>query len=348
MTIKDLARLSGYSLGTVSRVLNNQPNVSDKARETIMAIVKEAGFELNSNAKNLKQQRSNSIVVIVKGRANELFAQLVEQIQARVAGTDYPLIVHYIDEDENEVHCALQLCREKKPVGILFLGGTSQNFLADFGEIQVPAVLVTNTAAHLGFANLSSVSTDDAAAACSALSYLMDQGHREIAVIGGDCQVSEISRLRYEGCAKALRQYPGMELCSYETTRFSLQGGYASMERVLNSCGHRVTAVFAMADVLALGAIRCIYDHDLRVPEDVSVIGFDGVPVGRFYTPKLTTVRQQTEQMATDCVKILLDTIDGAPSRHLTIPYDLTVYESVKRLNAEMKEDSKSCEAVES
>ena len=134
MTIKDLARLSGYSLGTVSRVLNNQPNVSDKARETIMAIVKEAGFELNSNAKNLKQQRSNSIVVIVKGRANELFAQLVEQIQTRVAGTDYPLIVHYIDEDENEVHCALQLCREKKPVGILFLGGTSENFLADFGE----------------------------------------------------------------------------------------------------------------------------------------------------------------------------------------------------------------------
>ena len=67
-----------------------------------------------------------------------------------------------------------------------------------------------------------------------------------------------------------------------------------------------------------------------------------------FYTPKLTTVRQQTEQMATDCVKILLDTIDGAPSRHLTIPYDLTIYESVKRLNAEMKEDSKSCEAVES
>ena len=81
MTIKDLARLSGYSLGTVSRVLNNQPNVSDKARETIMAIVKEAGFEPNNNAKNLKQQRSNSIVVIVKGRANELFAHVDDRIK---------------------------------------------------------------------------------------------------------------------------------------------------------------------------------------------------------------------------------------------------------------------------
>lgn len=332
MTIKDLARRSGYSLGTVSRVLNNQPNVSEKARETIMAIVKEAGFELNSNAKNLKQQRSNSIVVIVKGRANELFAQLVEQIQARVAETDYPLILHYIDEDENEVHCALQLCREKKPVGILFLGGTSENFLADFGEIQVPAVLVTNTAASLGFANLSSVSTDDVAAARSAISYLMDQGHREIAVIGGDCQVSEISRLRYEGAVQALEQRHRRALCSYETTRFSLQGGYASMERVLDTCGTQVTAVFAMADVLAIGAIRCICDHGLRVPEDISVVGFDGLPVGQFYMPKLTTVRQQTDEMASACVRILLDAIDGAPSRHLTVPYVLTIYESVKQV----------------
>ena len=335
MTIKDLARQSGYSLGTVSRVLNNQPNVSDKARETIMAIVKEAGFELNSNAKNLKQQRSNSIVVIVKGRANELFAQLVEQIQICMAKTPYPLLLHYIDEDENEVHCALQLCREKKPMGILFLGGTSENFQADFGDIQVPAVLVTNTAAHLGFPNLSSVSTDDVAAADSAVSYLMEQGHREIAVIGGDCTVSEISHLRYEGCIRAIRRDSETALRSYETTRFSLQGGYASMERVLEACGGRLTAVFAMADVLALGAIRCIYDHGLRVPEDISVVGFDGVPVGRFYTPKLTTIRQQTEQMAVDCVKILLDAIDGAPAKHLTIPYALSVYESVKKLNDE-------------
>lgn len=81
MTIKDLVRLSGYSLGTVSRVLNNQPNVSERARSTILAIAAEHGFELNTSAQSLKQQKSNAVLVVVKGRNNEMFATMVEQLQ---------------------------------------------------------------------------------------------------------------------------------------------------------------------------------------------------------------------------------------------------------------------------
>ena len=103
MTIKDLARLSGYSLGTVSRVLNNQPNVSDKARAAILAIAEESGFELNESAQLLKQQRSNTILVVVKGSSNELFGNLLEAIQAKISRTAYPLIVDYVDEDANIV-----------------------------------------------------------------------------------------------------------------------------------------------------------------------------------------------------------------------------------------------------
>ena len=103
MTIKDLARLSGYSLGTVSRVLNNQPNVSDKARAAILAIAEESGFELNESAQLLKQQRSNAVLIIVKGTANEMFASMVEQLQSLFSRTTHPLIVDFIDEDENEI-----------------------------------------------------------------------------------------------------------------------------------------------------------------------------------------------------------------------------------------------------
>ncbi|MEA4964742.1 MAG: LacI family DNA-binding transcriptional regulator [Oscillospiraceae bacterium] len=334
MTIKDLARLSGYSLGTVSRVLNNQPNVSQKARDAIMAIVDEKGFELNTNAKNLKQQKSASILVIVKGRANELFSQLVEQIQSLVAGTEHPLLLDYIDEDENEVRRALQLCREKKPEGILFLGGISRNFREEFGAIPLPAVLVTNAAESLGFPNLSSVTTDDAAAACCAVQYLMDQGHREIVILGGDCEKSEISHLRYEGCVRAFRERGNSELCIYENTRFSFRDGYESMGRVLDTCAARVTAVFAMADVIAIGAIRCICDHGLRVPEDISIIGFDGLPVGQYYMPKLATIGQQTDEMARECIRILLDAIGGAPSQHQTVPFTRMPGESIRKLHA--------------
>ena len=165
MTIKDLSAQTGYSVGTISRVLNNQPNVSQKARDTILRAAAECGFQLNANAKQLKQQHGNSILVVVKGSSNELFSSLVEALQARIATTNYPLIVDYMDEAENEVRRALQLCLEKKPRGVLFLGGNRENFLADFDKIRMPCVLVTNDASSLPFTNLSSVSLDNTVAA---------------------------------------------------------------------------------------------------------------------------------------------------------------------------------------
>ena len=332
MTIKDLARLSGYSLGTVSRVLNNHPNVSEKARETIMTIVNEVGFELNTNAKNLKQQRNKLVIAIVKGRANEMFAQLVEEIQRLIAKTEYPLLLHYIDEGENEVRAARKLCREKKPMGFLFLGGESENFAADFDGISVPSVLATNSAAEWGFSNLSSVTTDDADAARCAVNHLIAQGHRNISAIGGDCEESEISRLRHHGCMQAFEQNPEAMFCGYEATRFSFRGGYEAMERLLAGAKWNSTALFTMADVLAIGAIRCLRDHGFRVPEDVSVIGFDGLEIGRYYDPKLTTIRQQTEEIASECVNILLAAMHGGAASHQVVSYELMNFESVKKL----------------
>ena len=99
LTIKDLAKLSGYSLGTVSRVLNNQPNVSEQARKTILALVEEHGFERNASAQLLKQQRTKSVLIVVKGTSNEMFAAMVEKLQSLFADTDHPVIADFIDED---------------------------------------------------------------------------------------------------------------------------------------------------------------------------------------------------------------------------------------------------------
>ena len=154
MTIKDLAKKTGYGVATVSRVLNNHPNVSEKARAVIMKAVEESGFELNDNAKQLKQQHSNSILMVVKGTSNEMFGSLVEYIQSEIAKTEYPLLVDYIDEDDNEVLRAVRLCREKKPLGILILGGNMEHFKSDFEKIEVPCVLVSSDASELPFKNL--------------------------------------------------------------------------------------------------------------------------------------------------------------------------------------------------
>lgn len=331
MTIKDLAAITGYAVGTVSRALNDHPNVSDKARKTILKAAKEYGFQLNENAKQLKQSSSNNILVIVKGTGNELFAEMLEYIQNLIAKTHYQLVVDYNDEDDNEVIRAVQLCREKKPRGLLFLGGNSTNFARDFGKIDIPAVLVTNDASSLHFDNLSSVCTDDTAAAQCAVETLVRLGHRRIAVIGGDRKTSDTSCLRFEGCMRAFQIHgiPFDPDRDYQGVRYSYQDGYNAIHALLQA-GSEFTAVFACADVMAIGAIRALREVGKRVPEDVSVMGVDGLPLCSFLTPQLSGIRQSIQGMALRSVEILLDAIeDGISARHETIPFEVLRRESI-------------------
>lgn len=334
MTIKDISAQTGYSVGTISRVLNNQPNVSEKARKVILEAARATGFQLNTNAKQLKQQHSNSILVLVKGNSNQLFGELVEALQQRMSDAAQPLTVDYLDEDRNEVRRALQLCLEKKPRGILFLGGNRQNFLADFDKIGVPCLLVTADAAGMPFENLSSVSSDDRSASRMAMDALISQGHRRFAIIGGDREVSDTTKLRYEGCLEAFAAHgivfdPQLD---YENARFSYEGGYQAACNLLDR-GRDFTALFAMSDVMAIGAIRALNDRGIHVPEHVSVMGFDGLQVGEFIQPRLSTVCQDPQELAKRSVDILLENIKGSLSpRYETVPVQIQLRESTKNV----------------
>ena len=333
MTIKDLSAQTGYSVGTVSRVLNNQPNVSEKAKKAILEAAEASGFQLNANAKQLKQSHSNAVLVVVKGTSNELFSGMVETIQACMAETAYQLMVDYIDENSNEVLRALQLCRERKPLGILFLGGNREHFRENFERIEVPCVLLTNNADGLGFENLSSVSSDDVLAGKTAIEELVAQGHRKIAVIGGDLEASDISRLRYQGCLEAFESHgiafdPEQD---YESIRYSFEEGCRAAKRLLDK-NKQFTAIFAASDVMAIGAIRALRDAGLRVPEDVSVMGFDGLEIGRYTVPTLSTIRQNGASMARRSVELLLENIkDGRLPRYETVPFDVKLRESIRK-----------------
>ena len=330
MTIKDLSAQTGYSVGTISRVLNNQPNVSDKARQTILRAAQESGFQLNVNAKQLKQRQTNSILVVAKGQTNELFSRLVEIIQARTAGLPYSLVVDYVDETGNEVQRAIQLCREKKPMGVLFLGGNRENFLEAFQAITQPAVLVTSTAQGLPFENLSSVCSDDTAAARTAIETLISLGHRKIAIIGSYLALSDVTQLRYKGCLDAFQAHgiPFDTQEDYEAAYFSYAEGYKAAQKLL-ARGRDFTALFAMSDVMAIGAMRALKDAGLRVPEDVAVMGLDGLKIGEYTVPRLATVAQDVEELAQQSLHILRGCIEqNAPARHVLVPVTLQPKES--------------------
>lgn len=306
MTIKDIARLSGVGVTTVSRVLNDHPDVSEETRRRVLAVVAEQGFQPNTNARHLKQQTSASIAIIVKGTMNMLFAELMERCQQLLQDAGQNAAVYYLDEDANEVVYAVQLCRERKPLGILFLGGDLEFFQAEFGHITVPCVLLTNSARELDFPNLSSLTTDDEEAAYRVVRYLADQGHRDIGLLGGNWSCTQISYRRVLGCQRAFDELSlPFDARRCEPCRYSFSDAYDTTKRLLGRCPE-LTALFCVSDVMALGAIRAIHDLGRRVPRDISVVGYDGIPLSRFSVPRLTTVRQDTQQLARQGVDLLL------------------------------------------
>ncbi len=322
-------------MATVSRVLNDHPDVSEETRRKVMAVVEEQGFQPNTNAKHLKQQASSSIAVLVKGTMNMLFADLVERIQSLLRDAGQDAAVYYLDEDANEVAYALQLNRERRPRGIIFLGGDLELFKAGFAPITVPCVLLTNTARDLGFANLSSFTTDDSAAAEQVIQHLAGQGHRHIGFLGGNWSCAQISYRRLAGCLDACRRLglPFDVDRQCEPCRYSMPDAYAATRRLLARQPH-LTAIFALSDVMALGAIRALRDMGKRVPEDISVVGYDGIVIGQYSLPRLTTVQQDTQRLAERGVEILLRGIvlgSGRPVHEL-IPFQLIQGESVAQI----------------
>lgn len=334
MTIKDIARLSGYSIGTVSRALNNHPDVSAKTRESVLRVVEEQGFHPNSNAKHLKQQNGTGIAVIVKGTMNMLFAELVEKMQSLLNNANWDTSVFYIDEDENEVTYADRVCRERKPMGIIFLGGDVNLFREGFSAISIPCVLLTNTAEELNFGNLSSFTTDDEGAAEQVIELLVKKGHRNIAFLGGNIDCSQITYRRLIGCKSACEKlgvtFDIDRQC--EPCRYNLNSAYSATRRLLERYPE-ATVIFAVCDVVAMGAARALQDMGKRVPEDISVVGYDGIPMAEYFVPRLTTVRQDTSRLAELGVDALLcNIIRNSPPVHGLVPFELTEGESVMEI----------------
>ena len=320
MTIKDIARLSGCSVSTISRVINDRPDVRPETKEKVLQMMRESGFVPNTNARQLKIQQSRSLV----------FSDFLVQLQRAATLYGYSGIVSYLDENANEIDAAQKILREIKPKGMIFLGGSVANFQQGFANITVPSVLTTLVSDELDFPNLSMVGVDDRAAARTAVSHLIAQGHRKIAVLGGPT-TSYPSRMRRLGAQDAMED-AGLIFDDrlYGLSNYDFESAYHAMNSLLARRAE-FTALFAMSDVIAFGAIRALVSAGFRVPEDVSVIGFDGISMSRYCVPVMTTIVQPGEQIALQSIELLVRQIEhGAPAQKITLQPELQVGESVR------------------
>lgn len=328
-TIKDIARLSGVSVTTVSRVLNHRPDVNRETRERVERIMQDCHFVGNANARGLKQAESDVVAVILRGRLNPFLNALAEAILQRTVSSDFTYVTEFIDEKADEFQTALRLYHEKRVKGFIFVGSRIDGRARVMDGVDVPMVFATVSTAGTLLERASSVTIDDRAMSREAMGALLRSGHRRIAVFGGDRTGDDCHALRYQGVLDACRACGcTFDESRYVETRFSLKDAYDATRAFFALKGD-TTAVFCMADTVAMGVCRALHDIGRQVPEDVSVVGFDGTELGKYFVPRLTTVVQPVDEIAGQTVEVLTDMLEnGAPPRHVVVSSELLMRES--------------------
>lgn len=326
ITIKEIAKLAGVGITTVSRVINNSGPVSPKTREKVMAVVTEYNYIPNNSARNLKATTSNSVALLVKSIANPFFQKMIHVIEQKVALRGFQLIIQNVNNAQNELDMAIQEAQDRNLQGVIIMGGSFDYSDNQFKRLKIPCVFLTVSAGdEVPVKSYSSVKVDDKSEAFKAVEYLISLGHKRIGFIyNAPLNKMTPNSLRHKGYLQALEQYNIPFDPSLVATDFSSDSGYDFGFKMMNQLlmkNKDMTAVFAFADTVAIGAAKAALSKGLRIPEDISIVGFDGIEEAEYYHPSLDTVSQPAEQMALSSVQLLFDMVNGSQTRHL-------VYES--------------------
>ncbi|MBQ9662293.1 MAG: LacI family DNA-binding transcriptional regulator [Oscillospiraceae bacterium] len=311
MTIKDVAKSCGVSVSTVSRVLNQHPDVSEEVRQRVLDEVERCGYIPNNSARDLVKSRSDAIGVVVRGTGNLFFSAVLKTVSEEIERYGYTMVLHYIGSDADEVKAGAILEREKKLQGLLFLGGRFDYTPSELSVIGIPFVCCsyTNYFGNLDEKDYSSVSIDDYATAYNAVTELIRRGHRRIAAVVPSKDDRSISELRYRGFLAALKD-SGLEadesLIEETGGCFEMPDTYEGVCRLLDRTKD-FTALFLLSDTTAMAAMKALEDRGRRIPQDVSVIAIDGLNVSEYAIPTLTTMIQPAEEMGRESVRILMN-----------------------------------------
>ena len=316
ITIKDVAKICGVGVTTVSRAINNHPDINEETKSMILQVIKEQKFVPNNSARNLKRVDSITIAVLIKGISNPFFSNVIITFEREIQRKKYSFVLQRVDDKEDELDIAIELEREKRLRGIVFLGGHFSHSEEKLSQLKVPFVLSTIGLTDNLDKNLySSVAVDDFKESYKMVKYLNSLGHEKIAILTATQEDISIGKLRLNGYMKAmedLRLPIREELIRYmkdEYESYSMENGYAMTKELLKS-GEDFTAIFAISDSMAIGACKAIFDEKKSIPEDYSVAGFDGLNIAQYYNPSLTAIRQPVEEMAEETIKILFDLIN--------------------------------------
>ena len=313
--IVDVARRAGVSVGSVSRVINEHPTVSPATRERVEIAIRELDYVPNAIAGSLRSRRSKTIGLIIPDVTNPFFSELALHVERSAAAAGYNVILGNSDNSAERQKHYLRALAVRRVDGIILVParGIEPSF-----EFEIPLVGVDRDVVGRQF-----VASDNRAGAKSAVEYLHRLGHQLIACVAGpkDLPNAQERRMGYEDVALPILRSAGVDPSAYIVSAdFSYESGYAAV-RSLMDVAPRPTAIFASSDQQAIGGLRAAADLGLAVPDDLSIVGFDDIPLANLVMPRLTTVRQPVAKIGVLAMQLLLDLFSGAAAprrrRHL-------------------------------
>lgn len=333
VTIYDVAREAGVSMATVSRVVNNNPNVKPQTRKKVFEAIERLGYRPNAVARGLASKKTTTVGVVIPDISNSIFAEIARGIEDIANMYHYNIILCNADKKKEKEIRVINTLLEKQVDGLLFMGGVvTEDHIQAFRTAAVPIVLCA-TKDEGG--TMPSVDIDHEAAAYDAVNTLIRHGHREIAMISGTLQDPANGYARFHGYKKALEN-AGIEYKEdlVRIGNYRYESGIEAMKYFLG-LKKKPTAIFSATDEMAIGAIHCIQDAGLHVPEDFSVISVDNIRMASMVRPQLTTVAQPMYDIGAVAMRLLTKLMKKEHVEHaqVTLPHETILRLSVSSIN---------------
>ncbi|GAB7053863.1 catabolite control protein A [Paenibacillus sp. YK5] len=332
VTIYDVAREAGVSMATVSRVVNNNPNVKPQTRKKVFEAIERLGYRPNAVARGLASKKTTTVGVVIPDISNSIFSEVARGIEDIANMYHYNIILCNADKKKDKEIRVINTLLEKQVDGLLFMGGAiTEEHIEAFKTSSVPVVLCATADEQK---TIPSVDIDHEKAAYDAVQLLIQKGHRQIAMISGTLQDPTNGYARYQGYKKALEE-AGIPLREdyVRIGNYRYESGL-EVTKYFMELDERPTAIFAATDEMAIGAIHALQDSGLKVPDDVSVISVDNIRMASMVRPQLTTVAQPMYDIGAVAMRLLTklmnkETKDASELTQVTLPHDIIQRNSV-------------------
>ncbi|GAB6138911.1 LacI family DNA-binding transcriptional regulator [Halanaerobaculum tunisiense] len=331
-TIKDVAKKAGVSPSTVSRVINNHPRISQDTREQVLESMDEIGYHPNIIARNLVNQQTNTLGLVMPYSTEEAFAdpfyaEVLRGIGAMAQSKGYSLLLITCDGQENEVNAALRAVKGKQVDGLLLLRvRKNDQLIKELKELEFPFTVVGRPENE---DNNYWVNNDNIQSSKQLIDYLLNLGHTKIGVITGSKEYI-VYQDRLAGYQRALEEQGITYQQDYVAQIIGKQESAYEQAKELLKANPEITALFGVDDQMAYGIVQAVRELDLDIPEDIAVVGFNNNPLSNLITPPLTTMDINTYQLGNQATELLIKVVNDQVTDycHQLVPTDLIIRES--------------------